>query len=476
MRARWCLITFRRNNTVTQQMKTTKKLFFWIGLVFLVAGCQAEQPERTPTPAPTAEPVTALSPTEPAPPTPTAVPTLDPAVAHLAGSYRFHPGTAEENFDYILILNEDGTAELDEVPIGSDNITQQDAAGNWYLAEDGESIIFDLLTLLGQPAHGEEFIHFTFENGVPTVSDILINDQFVHLQSGIFTLGSGDTGPLVGELNKRLAALDYLGFTDPMNDTYGEETRRAVMNFQMSQGLPASGVLDTVTWVLLDNPQPPVPTPTPAPPITGIPNIDDLPSETEDGRPIVYLTFDDGPDPNNTPQLLELLKEYDAEVTFFHVGYEVANSPDIVRDAALDGHYIADHTWDHHSLEGMSAEQFVQEADRTRDAILEAAGDLFTMDRNVRYLRPPYGATDVNTFQYAAQEGFAIVLWNIDPQDWRRPGADVIANHVLEHVYPGAIILSHDGGGDRTQTIDAYRTILPALQEQGYVFRTIFLP
>ncbi len=69
-----------------------------------------------------------------------------------------------------------------------------------------------------------------------------------------------------------------------------------------------------------------------------------------------------------------------------------------------------------------------------------------------------------------------IVLWNVDPQDWRRPGADVIATHVVSHAYPGAIILSHDGGGDRSQTIEAYRTILPQLQQQGYEFRTIFLP
>lgn len=107
---------------------------------------------------------------------------------------------------------------------------------------------------------------------------------------------------------------------------------------------------------------------------------------------------------------------------------------------------------------------------------MEVAGDLFTLDRNVRYLHLPYGATDANTFQYAAQEGFAIVLWVIDPRDWRRPDAEVIANHVIEHIFPGAIILSHDGGGDRTQTIEAYRQILPALQEQGYEFRTIFLP
>jgi peptidoglycan/xylan/chitin deacetylase (PgdA/CDA1 family) len=68
------------------------------------------------------------------------------------------------------------------------------------------------------------------------------------------------------------------------------------------------------------------------------------------------------------------------------------------------------------------------------------------------------------------------VLWNIDPQDWRNPGAEVIANYIIENVYPGVIVLSHDGGGDRSQTIEAYRIALPALQEKGYVFHTIFIP
>jgi peptidoglycan/xylan/chitin deacetylase (PgdA/CDA1 family) len=124
----------------------------------------------------------------------------------------------------------------------------------------------------------------------------------------------------------------------------------------------------------------------------------------------------------------------------------------------------------------MSAEQFVTEANRTRDALLDVAGDLFELDRNVRYLRPPYGAVDANTRQYATQQGYATVLWTIDPQDWRRPGAEAIANHLIEHMSPGAIVLWHNGGGDRSQTIAAYAIAFPALHEQGYVFRTVFLP
>ena len=457
-----------------------KKISMLLGLIFLVGLLVSCEDNSTVIPdTPPAETLLETATQQSAEallPTSTATPSVDPGIAQLVGRYRFHPAVGGADFDYVLLLNQDGSAELDEVPIGAENISQQDAAGVWTALPDGQGVIFELQTILGQPAQNEEFIHFSFLNGLPIVSEIQVGDQFVHLENGIFTLGSGDTGPLVGELNGRLAALNYLGFTDPQDDTYGEATRKAVMAFQDSQGLVASGVLDVQTWVLLDNPQPPRPTLTPAEPITGVPNLDDLPTQTEDGKPIAYLTFDDGPDPDNTPKLLEVLEQHQAKATFFNIGKNVVTWPEVVREIASQGHYVGDHTWDHASLEGMTAEQFIQEADRTREAILEAAGDLFGLDRNVRYLRPPYGEADSGTYLMAAQEGFALVLWTIDPQDWRQPGAEVIANHIIENIYPGAIILSHDGGGDRSQTIEAYRIALPALQEKGYVFRTVFLP
>jgi peptidoglycan/xylan/chitin deacetylase (PgdA/CDA1 family) len=454
-------------------MKKATILFLLLTIAVLAAcGGKTAQPaaetlaEATAVPAPTHTTV----PTQPPPPTPTAVPTVDPAIAHLAGTYRFHAARDAVTADYFLTLNPDGTALFQEQPIGGDLVTE--ASGHWYL--DGEYVLFDLLEIGGQPAGQEELIRFTFTDGFPVVSDIKINDQFVHLENNAFTLGAGESSPLVPELNGRLAAIDYLGFADPGTDVYGEDTRTAVVAFQESQGLIPTGVVDAETWVLLDNPQPPVPTPLPV--LTDIPNLDDLPTHTEEGQPILYLTFDDGPQPGNTEPLLDLFDQYDAKVTFFNVGTGASTWPELVRESASRGHYIADHTWDHTSLEGMSHEQFVDEVERTRQAILDAAGDLFSLDRNVRYVRPPYGATDANTRAYAADLGMTVVLWTVDPQDWRRPGADVIANHILTHASPGAIILSHDGGGDRSQTIAAYQTVLPQLAEQGYVFRTIFLP
>jgi peptidoglycan/xylan/chitin deacetylase (PgdA/CDA1 family) len=434
-------------------------------------------PKASPTPAPDLASAVVPIPTE-APPTPTEVPptpTPDPALAFV-GRYQFRPHHQDETADYFLELNADRTALIEEVPVGSTEIAV-DASGTWSL--DGVAVLLDITQIHGEPATQEEMLLVTFDGGFPSVSDIEVGDEFVHLENATFSLGAGEQHPLVRELNRRLAAVDYLGFTDPDSDVYNEQTRQAVVAFQESQGLLPNGVLDAETWLLLDNPLPPLPTPTPLPttgPITGVPDLDDLSSHTDDGQPILYLTFDDGPQPGNTPAILELLEQYGAQVTFFNVGSNVKRHPELVRDCASGGHYIADHTWDHASFEGMSHDKFVNEVERTRQAILDAAGDLLTLDHNVRYVRPPYGATDANTRQYAAELGMTIVLWNVDTQDWRRPGAEAIAQHLLSHAAPGLIVLMHDGGGDRSQTIAALKTALPQLQDQGYVFRNIFLP
>ena len=85
-------------------------------------------------------------------------------------------------------------------------------------------------------------------------------------------------------------------------------------------------------------------------------------------------------------------------------------------------------------------------------------------------LRPPYGATDPSTYAHATALGYPIVLWSIDPTDWRRPGAQAIANHVIARAFPGAIVVLHDGGGDRSQTAAATEIILRELNAQGYRF------
>jgi len=206
----------------------------------------------------------------------------------------------------------------------------------------------------------------------------------------------------------------------------------------------------------------------------GQPLLADLPAYTPEGSPVVYLTFDDGPSGGWTQQVLDLLAQYDARATFFVIGQQVEGGAGQVRAAAQSGHYIANHTWDHVNLTNVDGGQFLDEVERTRQSILRVAGDLFTLDRDVRYLRPPYGAISAAERQQAADLGYAVVLWDVDPQDWRRPGVDAIVANVVANVFPGAIVLMHDGGGERSQSIAALAQILERLSGQGYKFHNIF--
>jgi len=210
--------------------------------------------------------------------------------------------------------------------------------------------------------------------------------------------------------------------------------------------------------------------------MTTIPDPNNLPKHTEDGKPIIYLTFDDGPHPPYTEGVLALMTQYGGQCTFFVVGQNVRVHPQVVRMMAAAGHYVANHTYTHPSLPDLNHEQFVEEMETTRRVILETASDLFHLDGDIRLMRPPYGHMDDHTRDYAADLGYAVVLWDVDPWDWNEPGSEAIIQHVLPRVFPGAIVLLHDGGGDRSQTVEALATILPELSAQGYTFRNMFVP
>jgi peptidoglycan/xylan/chitin deacetylase (PgdA/CDA1 family) len=191
------------------------------------------------------------------------------------------------------------------------------------------------------------------------------------------------------------------------------------------------------------------------------------------GQPILYLTFDDGPSPTFTPQIVRLLDRYDARATFFVIGVHVRRAPAALRPVAEAGHTIANHTLSHKSLAGRSQEAFTQELQATEEIVRSAVGDLLPAGRQVRYLRPPGGGVDANTGSYAADLGYRLAGWDIDPKDWRRPGADAIASHVIQRAFPGAIVVLHDGGGANQQTVSAIETILEELSRQGYVFHAL---
>lgn len=194
------------------------------------------------------------------------------------------------------------------------------------------------------------------------------------------------------------------------------------------------------------------------------------PQPPQPGGPVLYLSFDDGPHPAWTPQMLDVLRQNGATATFFQIGQQVGAFPDVMQQLAAAGMGVGNHTWSHPSLDGISRDEFIAQLTRTQQAQV-AAGML--EEPSLWCMRPPYGATDANTRPWAQELGFTTVLWTIDPQDWALPGAQQIVDHILANAYPGAVLLSHDGGGNRSQTVDAYRVALPQLAAQGYRFEAI---
>lgn len=198
-----------------------------------------------------------------------------------------------------------------------------------------------------------------------------------------------------------------------------------------------------------------------------------LPRWTDAGEPILYLTFDDGPIPKRTREVLAVLARYDARATFFVVGYLARRYPQVIREQLEAGHAIANHTWGHRSLRGLEREAFERQVRNTADIVQEAAGSAWPSGAVVRYLRLPYGHLDENTAAWSAELGYEIVGWDVDPQDWKRPGADAIAGVVLRRAFPGAVVILHDGGGGSSQTVAALETILRELSAQGYRFHAL---
>jgi peptidoglycan/xylan/chitin deacetylase (PgdA/CDA1 family) len=171
----------------------------------------------------------------------------------------------------------------------------------------------------------------------------------------------------------------------------------------------------------------------------------------------IALTFDDGPDPRYTPQILDVLAAHHVTATFFMVGREAAKYPDLVRRVAEQGNAIGVHTWDHLRLTTASPAVFSSEVDREIDLLTSLTGARPTC------LRPPYGSANQATLNEAASRGLGVAQWSVDPSDWTRPGANAIVSRVVSHLNPDGIILLHDGGGDRSQTVAALSRILDAI-------------
>ena len=188
-------------------------------------------------------------------------------------------------------------------------------------------------------------------------------------------------------------------------------------------------------------------------------------SQVRVDQPYIAMTFDDGPSSENTPRLLEMLKQRNIKATFFLIGQNAAANPDLVRRIFAEGHEIGNHSWTHPQLSKLSDDRVTTEITKTQDAIKNASGYTPAL------LRPPYGAITARQREWIENQfGLNIILWSVDPLDWKRPGASVITQRILSLVRPGAIILSHD---IHKQTIDAMPATLDGLISKGYKFVTV---
>lgn len=175
----------------------------------------------------------------------------------------------------------------------------------------------------------------------------------------------------------------------------------------------------------------------------------------------VALTFDDGPHPEYTPAILAVLAKYNVKATFFMVGENAGRHPAIVREVALKGHEVADHTMTHPEAPKADSRKLMREVRGAAELLEQLSG------QKVHYFRPPYGYFDVAYFRACRDAKLDIVLWSIVPRDWERPPAEILARRVAAEIRPGAIVLLHDGGGDRRQTVKALPAILEAIRAKG---------
>jgi peptidoglycan-N-acetylglucosamine deacetylase len=185
---------------------------------------------------------------------------------------------------------------------------------------------------------------------------------------------------------------------------------------------------------------------------------------------LIALTFDDGPDPADTPAILNLLKEYEAKATFFVIGKRAEQFPELIQREIHEGHEIANHTYSHMFFsKQMNPQKIEDEILKAEESISQVTGE------KPHLFRPPGGYYGENLVDSAKKFRYQVILWSWhqDTEDWKRPGVHKIVAKVLNNARNGDIILFHDYVEGKTQTIEALKQILPELKERGYTFVTV---
>jgi peptidoglycan/xylan/chitin deacetylase (PgdA/CDA1 family) len=188
-------------------------------------------------------------------------------------------------------------------------------------------------------------------------------------------------------------------------------------------------------------------------------------SHGDRGAPRVALTFDDGPQPPYTGRVLDILERYRVPATFFCVGLHAGAFPDELVAMREQGHQLGNHTFSHPFLHELGRSEVAAQVRRAGEAVARASGG-----EPPTVFRPPYGSRTPDVLGWLSELEPTTVLWDAEAADWAMPGAAVIAERILGQVRPGSVVLLHDGGGDRSQTVDALPVIIEGLLARGYEF------
>ncbi|WP_233476402.1 polysaccharide deacetylase family protein [Paenibacillus sonchi] len=192
--------------------------------------------------------------------------------------------------------------------------------------------------------------------------------------------------------------------------------------------------------------------------------------EVPTAQKVIALTFDDGPDPSETDQILDVLQQYNAKCTFFAIGKRIAAYPEVARRVITEGHELANHTYNHvYFKKPISEQQIQEELELTEKEIVKVSG------RHSSLFRPPGGMYDETLVDVSNSMGLKPVLWSWhqDTRDWNRPGVYSISSRVIRNARNGDIVLFHDHVHGQSQTREALKIILPELQKQGFRFVTV---
>lgn len=198
------------------------------------------------------------------------------------------------------------------------------------------------------------------------------------------------------------------------------------------------------------------------------PNVFYMDSQSQRKR--VALTFDDGPDNNTTPKILDILNQYNVPATFFLIGENAERYPAVVKRIFYEGHQVANHSWSHLRPTELSSSNFLWEVKQSSKVLQD-----YLRPSNPLYYRPPYGLLTNTQMGKIREEGYLVISWSIDSLDWTKSTPKDIRDKVVDSIYPGAIVLMHSAGGKdkRQSTVEALPDIIDSLTKQGYEFVTV---